>query len=84
MMVPRGGLRKVSRFNNLDESGTVNLSPIMLSGRECPAGCLLPDTPIDVQLNDQSTLTRLESVFWKERNVREKLLESRFPHHGGI
>jgi hypothetical protein len=29
-------------------------------------------------------MVRLESLFWKERNVRKQLLESRFPHHSGI
>ena len=30
------------------------------------------------------TTVQLESLLWKEGNIREQLLESRFPHHGGI
>ena len=32
----------------------------------------------------RSTTVRLESLLWKERNIREQLIEFRFPHHGGI
>src|SRR5262249_8505867 len=43
---------------------------------------LAPDRQISPNL--RSTLVRLGSAFWKERNVRKQLLESRFPHHSCI
>ena len=35
-------------------------------------------------LNMRSTMIRPEGLFGKERDLRKLLLESRFPHHGGI